>query len=165
MRRSDLLALVRSPQGKKMLRYSATSVICVVLSASILAVLVGVFYWDAPTANVTTCAITTVPSYVLNRKWAWGKSGRSHLLREIVPFWVMAFIGLALSTVASAAAQSYSNHHHLSHIVHTALVDFAVIGSFGVLWIGKFLIINKYLFANQPEDLAPALETPTGVAR
>ena len=42
-------------------------------------------------------AVATFPSYWLNRRWAWGKSGRSHFMKEIVPFWAMSAAGIAFS--------------------------------------------------------------------
>ncbi|HEX2117654.1 MAG TPA: hypothetical protein VHF91_00595, partial [Acidimicrobiales bacterium] len=39
--------------------------------------------------------------YYLNRKWAWGKKGKSHLMKEIVPFWSLALLGLIFSTWAA----------------------------------------------------------------
>ncbi|MDQ6613576.1 MAG: GtrA family protein [Actinomycetota bacterium] len=160
---SDLLDLARSPQGKKMIRYSATSAICVVLSTVILTVLVGLLRWDAFGASLTATAVSTIPSYELNRKWAWGKTGKGHLWKEVVPFWTLAFIGLAFSTVASVEAQSVAKHHHFSHLLHTMVVDGAFIGAFGVLWIGKFIIFNKILFVHHPEDLIPALDGRSGI--
>ncbi|MGH9125533.1 MAG: GtrA family protein [Acidimicrobiales bacterium] len=160
---SDLLALAKSPEGKKMIRYSATSVICVVLSFVILAFLVGVLQWSATSAAIVTCAVTTIPSYVLNRRWAWGMSGTGHVLKEVVPFWVMAFIGLAFSTWTSSKAQVYARHHDLSRLPKVAIIEGAFIGAFGVLWIGKFLIINRLLFTG---DGSAAGETATdGAAR
>jgi len=160
---SDLFALARSPQGKKLLRYSATSVICVIISTVILTVLVGLLRWHAFGASLTATTLSTLPSYELNRKWAWGKTGKGHLWREVVPFWTLAFIGLAFSTWASVEAESIAKHHHFSHLVHTAVVDGAFIGAFGVLWIGKFAIFNKILFAHHPEDLSPALDGRSGI--
>ena len=61
----------------------------------------GMLHWTARAANVVACAVATVPSYYLNRCWAWGRRGRSHLWKEVVPFWVIAFAGLALSTWAA----------------------------------------------------------------
>jgi len=160
---SDLVALARTPGGKKMIRYASTSVICAVLSSGILTILVGVLRWQAFGAALTATAITTVPSYVLNRRWAWGKSGKSHLWKEIVPFWVLAFIGLAFSTGTSVGAQTYANHEHFGHVLHTAVIVGAFVGGYGVLWLGKFLIINKYLFQHEaPDELVPALDGATG---
>jgi putative flippase GtrA len=160
---SDLVEYCRTPEGKKIVRYSATSAICVVISTVILTVLVGVLHWHAFGASLTSTAVSTVPSYELNRKWAWGKSGKGHLWKEVVPFWTLAFIGLAFSTWGSVVAESYSKHHHFSHLVHTTVVTGAFIGSFGVLWIGKFIIFNKILFVHHPEDLTPALDGRSGL--
>jgi GtrA-like protein len=52
-------------------------------------------------ANVIACAVAAVPSFHLNRSWAWGRRGRSRLLREVAPFWALAFLGLAFSTWAA----------------------------------------------------------------
>jgi putative flippase GtrA len=146
-----------------MFRYSMISAICVVISTITLAVLVGVLRWPAFWSSVTATTVSTIPSYELNRKWAWGKSGKGHLLKEVVPFWTLAFIGLAFSTWMSVLAESFSRRHHLSHPVHTVVVETAFIGAFGVLWIGKFIIFNKILFAHHPEDLIPALDGRTGI--
>lgn len=146
-----------------MFRYTATSVICVIISTAILTVLVGILRWDAFWGSLTATAISTVPSYELNRKWAWGKTGKGHLWKEAVPFWALAFIGLVFSTWASVEAQSVAVHHHFSHLLHTAIVDGAFIGAFGVLWVGKFIIFNKILFVHHPQDLTPALDGRTGI--
>src|SRR5438045_3067267 len=92
--------LARSPEGKKMIRYTMVSVICVMVNEVVLAFTFGGLHWAARWANVTACAVATIPSYELNRKWAWGKYGKSHLWKEVVPFWTLAFIGLAFSTWA-----------------------------------------------------------------
>jgi putative flippase GtrA len=162
---SGLLALSRTAGGKKMVRYTATSLICVVISTLILTTL-GILKWDAGWAAVTACAISTVPSYVLNRKWAWGRAGRGHFLKEITPFWVMAFIGLVFSSWAALLAQGFAKHHHYvkGGLTYSVLVDGAFIGAFGVLWLGKFLIINKVLFAPTEPELTEAVEGPSGLA-
>jgi putative flippase GtrA len=49
-------------------------------------------------ANVLATAVGTVRSYVLNRRWVWGRDGASDLWREVVPFWIPSFSGLVLST-------------------------------------------------------------------
>jgi hypothetical protein len=55
----------------------------------------------------------------LNRSRAWGRHGRCHLWREVVPFQAIAFLGLAFSTwaadfgitMASRAAASHGGDH------------------------------------------------------
>ncbi len=160
---SELLAMARTPEGTKMIRYTLISAICVVISIVVLGITKGLLSWSAFWANIFSCAVATVPSYELNRKWAWGKHGKSHLWKEVVPFWVLAFIGLAFSTWFAVAAESMAHHHHLSHTGQTALVEGAVLLAYGILWIGKFIIFNKILFVHHPQDLEPALDGRSGI--
>ena len=44
-------------------------------------------------ATLSGNLVAVIPSYYWNRAWAWGKRGRSHFRREIVPYWSMAFLG------------------------------------------------------------------------
>jgi putative flippase GtrA len=83
-----------------MVRYSLVSLVSIAVSQSVLMVAFGMLHWTARLANVAACAVATVPSYYLNRSWAWGRRGRSHLWREVVPFWVIAFAGHAYGTKA-----------------------------------------------------------------
>jgi putative flippase GtrA len=158
-----LLALARTPEGTKMVRYTLISAICLVISVFTLGVTHGLLHWSAFSANVFACAVGTVPSYELNRKWAWGKQGRGHLLKEVAPFWSLAFIGLAFSTWWAVQAESLAHRHHLTRGVQTVLVEAAVLTAYGILWVGKFIIFNKVLFAHHPEDLEPALDGRTGL--
>ena len=75
------LAWSRSHEGKKMLRYTMVSVISTVVSFVSLAIIFGLHWMSQVPATVTANAIATFPSYQLNRKWAWGKGGRSHLAK------------------------------------------------------------------------------------
>jgi len=159
----DLVDKLKGPGGQKLFRYSMASVVAVIVGQVCIVVFVGVLNLDAVLANTMATAIAAVPSYEMNRKWAWGKSGRGHLWREVAPFWGLAFLGWVVSTICVYFMQKYANHHHFSHISKTFWVDFVNLAAFGVLWIGKFIIFNKVLFAHHPEDLPPALDGRTGV--
>jgi len=139
--------LVRTPGFSKLWRYASVSVVTTILSLSLLYVFYRVVdVGSAMVANVIATVITTVPSYYLNRTWAWGKSGRSHLWREVVPFWVIAALSLVLSTIAVGAAAHEAHHLSASHHVQTLLVELANLITYGVMWIGKFILFNRILF-------------------
>ena len=92
---SSLIELAKG-KGRKPLLYSAVSVIAVVTSQIVLVLCHAVLGMSAEWSNIIAVAAGTVPSYSLNRSWVWGKSTKSDLWREVVPFWVMSFAGLAL---------------------------------------------------------------------
>ena len=146
-----LVAWLRTPDGVKLLKYSAASAVSVVVSEVCLAIFDGLLRWGPVAASSAATAIATIPSYQMNRRWAWGKSGKGHMWREVVPFWVLAFIGWAASTFSVSAASAYTNRHHFSHPAHTAVVEFVYLAAFGVLWVGKFVIFNKVLFVHHHE--------------
>jgi len=152
---SEVAARLRTPEGQKLLRYSAASVVSVVVSVAMLVVFYGLFHMGAVLSSTLATAIATFPSYHLNRKWAWGKSGRSHLLREIAPFWILAFIGWAFSTYSVRLTESgLKSEHSMAHVEKTAIVAAVYLGAFGVLWVAKFIIFNKVLFVHRPHDLS-----------
>jgi cellulose synthase/poly-beta-1,6-N-acetylglucosamine synthase-like glycosyltransferase/putative flippase GtrA len=133
-----------------MLRYSLVSLISIAVSQSVLMVAFGMLHWTASLANVVACAVATVPSYYLNRSWAWGRRGRSHLWKEVVPFWAIAFAGLVVSTWAADLGATMAGRAAVSHTATTAIVMAASLLAFGVLWIGKFAVFNALLFTERP---------------
>ena len=154
---STLLDRVRTPTGRKALKYTAVSVISVAVSQMAFVFAFGLLHWTARSSAIFATAVGSIPSYFLNRNWVWAKSGRSHLWREIVPFWVIAFIGMVFSTFSADTAEGYVERHEYSHLVETAIVTGAFFGAFALLWVAKFVIFNKLLFVTKDEDLRDAL--------
>ena len=148
-----LLETSRTPAGRKMVRYSLVSVISVIVSQVVL--FFAQSFWSARTSNIIAVCVSAVPSYYLNRAWAWGKTGKSHLMKEIVPFWSLALLGLVFSTWAADFADSTARHHMGSDLGVKLVVNAAALAAFGVLWIGKFFIFNRLMFVH-PEPSLPA---------
>jgi putative flippase GtrA len=157
------MEMLRSPTGVKLFRYSMASVVAVITSTVLFVIFDGAIGFSAVVSATLATAIAAIPSYELNRRWAWGKSGRSHLLKEVIPFWTLAFIGWAFSTFMVRLMEDYAKSHHFSHLLQTATVTLVYIGAFGVLWIAKFIIFNKVLFVHHLEDLPPELDGRSGV--
>ena len=128
----------RLGRAHKPIMYSLVSVIAVVVSQVVLILCHGVFDLSAVWSNIIAVAAGTVPSYSLNRSWVWGKKGNSHLWKEVVPFWALSFLGLVLSTVTVAIAERWNDS--------TVVIAGANLAAFGVLWVGKFLLLHYVLF-------------------
>ena len=153
----------RTDEGRKLVRYSMVSVISVIVSQILLLIAFGIIGWSARSSNIFAVCLSAIPSYYLNRRWAWGKTSRSHLLKEVAPFWVMALIGLAFSTWAADYAESNADRLTSSHFLTTMIVMGASLAAFGVLWVGKFIVLNKVLFAHNPDELPAALDGRSGI--
>lgn len=150
-------AYVLTPEFGKVWRYVSVSAISTVVS------LVGLYVFfrvlkvgSAVESNILAASIATVPSYYLNRTWAWGRTGRSHLMKEVVPFWAIAAVSLVLSTVAVGVADRQAKLHLHSHFLETVAVEAANFFTYGVLWVAKFIFFNKVLFAQRAVTPGPA---------
>jgi putative flippase GtrA len=131
-------------QGRKIFRYTMVSVISSVVSAIVIVLVYGVAKWWTEVPSTIFCnAVATFPSYWLNRQWAWGKSGRSHFMKEVVPFWVMAAMGIAFSIVGASLARHIGTHYRFGHTEQTVFVLVANFLSFAVFWVVKLLVFNR----------------------
>jgi putative flippase GtrA len=134
-----VVARVQDDLGAKFVKYSAVSVISVLVSQITLVVCHDFFGWEAAWSNITAVSISSIPAYLLNRAWVWGKSGKSHFMKEVVPFWGMAIVGLALSTwLVVLAARWWPGS--------TVAVSGANLAGFGILWFAKFAVLEEILF-------------------
>jgi putative flippase GtrA len=131
-------------EGRKIFRYTMVSVISTAVSTIVIVLVYGVAkWWTEVPSTIFGNAVATFPSYWLNRKWAWGKHGRSHFLKEVLPFWVMAAVGIAFSIIGAALARRVGTHYEFSHFEQTLVVLVANFLSFAVFWVVKLLVFNR----------------------
>ena len=137
----------RTPEGLKILRYTMVSIISALTSLVILTIVYGVLrLWNEVVSTLFANVMAGFPSYYLNRRWVWRKGGRSHVWRELLPFWIMSITGIGFALYTATLARNFADSHHLQHLGRTVLVVGANVAAFGILWLLKFLILNR-LFA------------------
>jgi putative flippase GtrA len=138
-------AWFHTPEGRKIFRYTMVSVISTGVSLIVLGLLFGVLrLWSEVPDTVAANVVAAFPSYWLNRAWAWGKSGRSHLVKEVLPFWVMAAASIAFSIIGASLARYLGRHvWHLHHLEQTGLVLLANVLSFAIFWVLKLMVFNR----------------------
>jgi putative flippase GtrA len=130
----------------RIIRSLAVSGVTTVLSLTILGLLIRFDVTTPAKANVISTVAGIGPSFALNRRWAWRGRGRGHLGREVAPFWAYSLLSLVLSTVAVARAAAWADSIAASPEQRTAIVLAANVLTFGSLWIGQFLLLDRFLF-------------------
>jgi putative flippase GtrA len=144
---SKLWQFIQTPQGLKMVKYTTVSLISFLISVSLITITFGILKLGSEVVcTFISNVLAGIPNYFLNRKWVWKKGGRSHLWREVVPFWALSIAGILFALFTASLAQHFSNTHHLQHLARTVLVVGANVAAFGILWVLKFLVFNR-LFA------------------
>jgi putative flippase GtrA len=106
-----------------------------------------------------------VPAYQLNRRWTWGKRGKSHFRKEIAPFWTLTSMGIGVSLIGALFARHEVRAHHWSHLINTGLVAFTNLASFAVFWVLKLIVFNRIFRVDVIEEIEEHLdaeESPAG---
>ena len=141
---------------QRMSRCLVVSVGTTLLSAAVLVALALGAGVPAGSANVVAVCCGIAPSYLANRHWVWGRSGRGDLAREVAPFWVLSLAGLVVSTVAVSVVASAAVHWSTS--ARAIALPLANLSVFGALWLVQFALLDKVLFKVVPND--PVLDGP-----
>jgi putative flippase GtrA len=144
-----VMEFAKSDSGRKGLRYAAVSAVAIVCSLVTLGVCYGVLHLSAGWSQTIAVVVSTIPSYYLNRAWVWGKNGRSHLWKEVVPFWVISIV----QYVISVGVINWGERHVVaatdSKVWQTIGLQVISLFTYGVMWIAKFILFNKVLFAHK----------------
>ena len=147
------VARLRDEYAAKGLRFLAVSAFNMIFGQSLLVLANAGFAWSFVASNVFAVGISAGPAYVLSRYWVWQKKGKNHLWKEVLPFWSLAFLGLVLSTMLVAVAETYSDRTPV--LMGTNFV------AFGCVWATKFFILDKVLFKQAPLTKEPSTGSST----
>lgn len=141
---SRLWVWLHTREGRKIFRYTMTSVITTVFSLLVLGLVFGILrLWSEVPSTVFANVCAAVPSYWLNRQWAWGKRGRSHVVKEVLPFWILSGASITFSILGAATARYVGQQLQTNHFEETLLVLTANVLCFGIFWILKLLTFNR----------------------
>jgi putative flippase GtrA len=122
------------------------SVVASMTSLTVLGVLVATAALSPGRANVVATLAGVVPSFELNRRCVWGRTGRRSLVTEVLPFVALALTGLVLSTAAVAGAVHVADAHGAGAAARTVVALAANVTAFGSLWVVQFLLLDRVLF-------------------
>ncbi len=64
----------------------------------------------------------------------------------MVPFWALALAGWGSSTLCVRLAAETASHYHLSQADTGVAVTASAMVAFGILWVVKFAIFNRFIF-------------------
>ena len=129
---------LRSPTITKLLKYSMASMVGVAVGQPVLWIFYGGLDWPAVPANLASVTAGAIPNYLINRRWTWHQTGKNRLWGEVVPFWTMSALGMILSLWAVSYAEDRWDT--------TVAVAIAQLSGFGVVWLAKFLVLDKVMW-------------------
>lgn len=146
---------VGSSYAKKVGRFLIVSAFNVVFGQSLLVLNHSWLGWSFAVSNVVAVAVSAGPAYVLARYWVWEKRTKNNVVKEVLPFWGLAFFGLIVSTIAAGIANTFTDAQIALNLVNLA--------SFGVIWIFKFFILDRFMFGKHHHAPEPVVESQDAV--
>jgi len=151
----ELIAWSKTHEGRKVIRFTSVSVISTLVSNGVLFLVYGFkLIKNEIDATLFGNLVATLPSYNLNRRWTWGKSGKSHWRKEILPFWIMSSLGIGFSAFGGAWAKHLVHTHpNWGHLLNTILLLGFNVGSFGIFWLLKMAVFNRIFHTSELADI------------
>jgi putative flippase GtrA len=130
---------------RRVIRFGSVSAISTVVGLVSLGIFIGLLGYPVIWSNILAKAIATIPAFELSRRWVWAQSGERSILRQAVPFALLSFAGLILSTFAVHLAADATAHS--SRLIHTAAAELASIASYVPLLLIQFALCDRVLFS------------------
>lgn len=153
--RDDLVRL-RALHLAKFLRYSGVSMVNVALGLLTFNLCRVLFDMSWLSSNVVSVVIGAIPAYLMSRAWVWRLDGRISMSTEVLPFWGLNLVGFVFSSITVAVMEEWTTN--------SFVVNVARLGAWGVVWVFKYLVLDRYLFA-AGESVAVEAAEPVVAAR
>ena len=155
---SSATAHTRRRLGIRFARYSVGSVVALVTSEVVFSVTYGAGLLGTTGASVAAFAAGAVPNYIANRRWAWERRGRLAVRREVIGYAAVSLGSLAAAAIATAATGRVAPWVSSSHAVRVALVSASYFATFAVLFVAKFVLLDRLIFGGLRSGAEPERE-------
>lgn len=104
-----------------------------------------VFGVHAVAAVFITACVLTPPNYLSNKLYVWKHKSRDNQRTEIVVFWLAAVFGTAFAMAFVYLAELVVPESS-GEIQHAAAIFFAQLFGYGIVWVGRYLFLDRLIF-------------------
>jgi putative flippase GtrA len=143
--------LTRTPFSAKMTKYALSSVIAFGLSVIAFPLVYALDGGQTTVASVIAFFAAAIPNWIMNRRWAWGQTGRAP--RKQMISYAAVSAGVLLITAYWTGRTNYWVKHVAQIQNHHGLRLLVVEGSFVlitvILFFTKFAIYEYVIFAEE----------------
>ena len=134
--------------GKRFSRFILVAAGAVIASQITLTVCLGPLGWTAGRSALTAWVVGAAVSYVLSR-WAWERKGKPNLLKETLPFWIVAVGTAIVLTLTTKWANQRALAMGMSHTERVMFVAASYFLANCVTFLTRFLIFHYILFKDR----------------
>jgi putative flippase GtrA len=135
-------------------RYTAGSIVAFVISEATLILCFGTGLMGAAPASAVSFVAGAIPNYLLNRSWVWKRRGSVPIRRELLPYMLVSAATLVIAAIATSLAAAIAPPGHRAQTLFVAIAYFI---TYGLLFVAKFAVFQRFIFA----DTATSNALPT----
>jgi putative flippase GtrA len=132
----------------KVTRYAIGSAVALLTSVIVFALLL-----DAGVGTTADSILAFIagalPNWILNRRWAWERTGEMDIAREVIGYTMISLIALAASSAGTGWTDTVLRHHlGRDHSLRVLLVSLAYVVVQGLLFVAKFVAYDALVFTD-----------------
>jgi putative flippase GtrA len=143
--RAGLRAQLAATLGK----FAVGSVVATLVSQLVFILCYGVAGLPAFGAGVIAFVAGSVPAYLVNRYWTWRHDPEGNVVagHRLLPYYTV-MIGCALaSSGLTELADHFIRPIVAGDVARTAVIDVCYLASFGLMFVVKFVALDRIVFA------------------
>ncbi|HKD97191.1 MAG TPA: GtrA family protein [Micromonosporaceae bacterium] len=146
------------------MRYAVGSASASATSAITLAALYRFSGVGTIAATIAAFCAGALVSFVISRFWAWRHSLRREaaaLARNLAGYIVVVVTTALIATGAAVLTDHATRSAGMDVNTRTLLIEVAYFGAFAVTFVGKFLVLDRYVFAGSPRRSRAQVDSTT----
>jgi putative flippase GtrA len=153
--------LLDHPRIGRFVRYGVGSALASVTSAITLAVVFHALGAGPQVASITAFIGGALVNFLLYRFWAWRATiQETRMTGDVLKFSLVAVATALVALSATTIADHYAKAEDLSGWVRTLVIEGAYFGSFAVMFVAKFLVLDRFVFSARKRSAATEATGP-----
>jgi putative flippase GtrA len=142
--------LRESPFAKKIAKYALGSGVALATSTIVFALLLLLGEHNTAIDSIAAFFAGAVPNWILNRRWAWERTGDLEVAREVIGYSVVTLVALVCSSLGTSVAQHWVRQNvEPNHGFRVILVTGSYVLVQALLFVVKFVIYDRWVFAGR----------------
>lgn len=140
---SSLIAYVGTEETRKKLRYIGVAAGSVPIGQGLIQLL-GWWFDNYTVASLLASTIIAVPLFFANRRFVWRIRYGENLQGQVLVFWVTAVLGVLLATLLTYFVENMTAGQ--ATFLRGTAVFLAQMLGVAIVWVGRYLIFDRWLF-------------------
>jgi putative flippase GtrA len=136
------------PFVARMAKYTTGSVVAALTSEITFLIMYGPLGAWSSVSTIVAFWAGAIPNYILNRRWAWQRTGKAHR-HELLSYWIVVFASLLVTMVFTWVGARLAHRLFDERSAQTLFVGAVYLFATAVVFLLKYYLFNRYVFIDR----------------